>query len=356
MANDTPALWLLRLPEVFADLEPAIMEDLGAEMPRKLGRDFRLVRLANPARLHDSPASKFIRWNLPIQHMWPCRPLETAGFVEKAAQALWRKFSGARPQTVMAGALDPSAGRNFYRPLASNLRGRTLQLFPVQAATIRHAEEQNPLADSLFALVGEEGLFCGLHSPQRANGFHPGGTKFMRQSGPDAISRAGAKLAEALHHLALYRSAPASGGHWLELGASPGGMTAELLARGHRITAVDRAPLDARLAGAAGLHEVRMDVARFKPPAGTIYDAILCDMNGDARAAAAEVFRLAAHLRMGGLILFTLKLAGSGDYAEINTLAAAVTRRADEASLKRIALKHLSYNRHEFTMMFERGA
>jgi 23S rRNA (cytidine2498-2'-O)-methyltransferase len=353
-ANDTPALWLLRLPEVFAALEPAIMEDLGAEKPRKLGRDYRLVRLADPARLHDSPAAKFIRWNLPVRHMWPCRPRETAGFIEKAAQALWKKFGGAHPQTVMAGALDSSAGRNFYRSLASNLRGRTLQLFPEQAAAIRHAEDQDPRVDSLFAMVGEEGLFCGLHSPQRANGFHPGGTKFMRQSGPDAISRAGAKLAEALHHLALFRSVPESGCHWLELGASPGGMTAELLARGHRVTAVDRAPLDARLTGAAGLQELRMDVARFRPPAGRLYDAILCDMNGDARVAAAEVFRLAAHLRKGGLVLFTLKLAGSVNYAEINALAADVSRMAESAGLQRIALKHLSYNRHEFTMMLQR--
>lgn len=355
-ANDQPALWLLRLPEVFAGMEPAIMEDLGAEKPRKLGRDYRLVRLADPARLHDSPAAKFIRWNMPVRHMWPCRPRETAGFVEKAAQALWRKFGDSHPQTVMAGALDPSAGRNFYRSLASNLRGRTLQLFPAQAAAIRQAEEQDPRADSLFALVGEEGLFCGLQSPRQANGFHPGGTKFMRQSGPQAISRAGAKLAEALHHLALHRSAPESGSHWLELGASPGGMTAELLARGHRVTAVDRAPLDARLAGAADLQELRMDVARFRPPAGTLYDAILCDMNGDARAAAAEVFRLAAHLHKGGLILFTLKLAGSGEYAEINNLAADVSRMAESAGLQRITLTHLSYNRHEFTMTLERPA
>lgn len=355
-ANDSPALWLLRLPEVFAAWEPAILADLGAQASRNLGRDYRLVRLADPSLLHDSPAAKFIRWNLPVQHMWPCRPHETTGFIEKAAQALWRKFGGARPQTIMAGALDPSAGRNCHRSLASNLRGRTLQLFPPEAAAIRHAEEQDPRLESLFAMVGEEGLFCGLHSPLRANGFHPGGTKFMRQSGPGAISRAGAKVAEALHHLALHRSVPASGSHWLELGASPGGMTSELLARGQRVTAVDRAPLDARLAGAAGLQELRMDVTRFRPPAETRYDAILCDMNGDARTAAAEVFRLAAHLRKGGLVLFTLKLTGSGDLAETNKLAADVCRMAMDAGLQLITLTHLSYNRHEFTMMLEHPA
>ena len=45
-------------------------------------------------------------------------------------------------------------------------------------------------------------------------------------------------------------------------------MTAELLARGYRVTAVDRAPLDRRLENAPGLRMVLADAATFQPGAG----------------------------------------------------------------------------------------
>lgn len=209
-------------------------------------------------------------------------------------------------------------------------------------------------APTLFCLVGEEGLFCGLQSPRDSNGFHPGGTKFIRQTAPGMISRAGAKIAEALHHLALYRNAPAAGSHWLELGASPGGMTSELLNRNYRVTAVDRALLDARLKNASGLQEVRMDAAAYHPPPSTMYDAILSDMNGDALDSIAQVVRLSENLRPGGLVVFTLKMPGVTAFEEINRLAASILEAATAPGLREIAMIHLTYNRHEFTVFFER--
>ena len=337
-------------------METEIIGSLGAEKLKKLGREFLLIQTNDPALIHQSEAAKFLRWNLPVHHMWPCRPKETPGFIEKAAQALWRKFGAGNPQTILIGALDSDASNRYYRTLASNLRGRTLQLFPPQAGTIRDAESQNGDAPTLFCLVGEEGLFCGLQSPRASNGFHPGGTKFIRQTAPDMISRAGAKIAEALHHLALYRSVPAAGSHWLELGASPGGMTAELLKKDYRVTAVDRAPLDPRLKGAGGLQAVCMDAALFRPEAGMLYDAILSDMNGDARESIAQVARLSRNLGPGGLVVFTLKTPGVTAFGEINRLATSVVETAAAADLRRISMTHLTYNRHEFTLFFKRTA
>jgi len=355
-ANPSPAPWLIRVPEVFTGMEAEILRELGAQKLKKLGRDFLLIRLGEPARIRDSAAAKFLRWNLPVHHSWPCCPKETPGFIEKAAQALSRKFGGNNPQTVLTGPLDPDASNRYYRTLASNLRGRTLQLFPPQAGGIRDAEAQDHRAPTLFCLVGHEGLFCGMQSPQESNGFHPGGTKFIRQNAPGMISRAGAKIAEALHHLALHHRVPAAGSHWLELGASPGGMTAELLTRGCRVTAVDRAPLDARLAGADGLQAVCMDAADFQPPPATAYDAILSDMNGDARDSITQVIRLSKNLRAGGLVVFTLKMPGVTGFEEINGLTASVLDAATAAGLRVIAITHLTYNRHEFTVFFERAA
>lgn len=346
--------WLIRISEVFAGMEPDVFRDLGAQPLKKLGKEYHLVRFSDPGVLHDPGSAKFVRWNIPVNHSWPCNPQEVPGFIEKAAQAIFRKFAEANPQALIIGPLDPGSSNRYYRTLASNLRGRALQLFPAGVGKIRDAEEQAAGENTLFCLLGKEGLFCGLQSPRASNGFFPGGTKFIPQNAAGTISRAGAKIAEALHYLKLHRELPAAGAHWLELGASPGGMTAELLARGYEVTAVDRAPLDRRLEHAKGLIQVVADAASFKPPAKIIYHAILSDMNGHAEASIEQVIRLSAYLSEGGLVVFTLKMPGVAIYQEANELEENVVRLAKQGGLRRIACTHLTYNRHEFTLFFER--
>lgn len=349
------AKWLIRISEVFAGFENEILQSLGADFHKRVGREYLLVGIRDPKTIHQSEAAKYVRWNLPVHHSWPCSPQDMPGFVEKAAQALLHKFGGRKPQTLITGPLDPSASNRYYRVLASNLRGRALQLFPPQIGTIRDAETQNSQAPTLFCLIGKEGMFCGLQSPAAANGFYPGGTKFIRQNAPGTISRAGAKIAEALHHLQLTRQIPSADSHWLELGASPGGMTAELLARGYRVTAVDRAPLDKRLDQAAGLRPVIADAALFQPGPATTFAAVLSDMNGDAHESIRQVIRLSKHLIPGGLVIFTLKLPGVVTFAEANESENSVVAAAEEAGLHLFSSTHLTYNRQEFTLFFEKS-
>jgi hypothetical protein len=349
----TPATWLLRIPEVFAAWENEILTGLAATPVRKIARDYHLVRLADPEILAHSAAGRCVSWRLPIHHAWPCDPRRTDAFIEKAAQALARKFATHTPQTLLVGALDPGAANRYFRSLAANLRGRTLQLFPPPLAALRDATAQDPQAPTLFCLVGAEGLFCGIHSPLAANGFHPGGSKFIRQNAPGTISRAGAKIAEALHHLQLHRPLPPAGSHWLELGASPGGMTAELLARSYQVTAVDRAPLDPRLANSPALLTLLADAATYEPPPATRYAALLSDMNGNARESIRHLARLSRHLQPGGIAIFTLKLPGVSTLADFAQLESAVTAIAARAGLSWISTTHLTYNRHEFTLFFE---
>lgn len=344
---------LLRLPEVFDDWTAEILERLGAKTVKRLGKEWHWVRVA-AAGFADSPMGKYIAWSLPVQHSWPCQPAKTEGFIEKAAQALCRKFGSMDLQTIQVGAFDPGGDR-YYKTLASNLRGRALQLFDPALAAIRHAEQQDPQRQTLYVMVGREGLLAGVCTPAQAGAFHPGGTRFIRQQSEAVVSRAGAKIAEALHQLPLHAALPPAGAHWLELGASPGGMTAELLDRGFRVTALDRAPLDARLDGRPGLVFLQADVADFQPPSGVAFDAILSDMNGDARRAFAEVARLSAHLRPGGLVVFTLKLAGCGDLEAVESLSRDVRERAEAAGLEWLACRHLTYNRLEFTCLFRRS-
>lgn len=351
---EDPVQCLLRVPEVFEPWKADLLRDLGAERVRRLGKEFELVRIKLAAPLASSVAAKYVSWILPLQHVWPCQPKTMDGFIEKAAQALARKFASTDLQALMIGALDPGGDR-YYRGLASNLRGRALQLFDQPLREMHDAESQDPQRPTLYVLVGPEGLFAGVQSPAKAGGFHPGGIKFIRQNSADTISRAGAKIAEALHHLPLHASCPSAGAHWLELGASPGGMTAELLRRGYLVTAIDRAALDARLLGAPGLQVVQADVADFEPASGIRYDAILSDMNGDALLAFSRVGRLVRHLKPSGLVVFTLKLAGVETYDGINLLEQKLRLAVELAGLKWLVCRHLTYNRMEFTCILQRS-
>jgi len=344
--------WLIRIPEIFAGIADDVLRRMGAVSSTRLGQDYYLIKTSMPAAIRQSEAAKFARWNLPMEHTWPCNAQKMDGFIEKAAQTLLKKFGERKPQGIFIGTLQPTSPDKYYKGLASNLRGRVLQLFPKLAAPT--VEEQDPTAETLFCLVGKEGLFCGMQSPRASNGLYPGGSKYIDQDSADTISRAGAKIAEALHYLLLYRSPMREGRHWLELGACPGGMTSELLARNQRVTAIDRAPLDKRLDGRPGLKFFLDDVAAFQPRAGTTYDALLCDMNGPPEESIEQVIRLSRFLQPGGLVVFTLKVPRIDSIEEPNELFRLIVSMSKAAGLRLFAQTHLTYNRHEFTLFLER--
>jgi 23S rRNA (cytidine2498-2'-O)-methyltransferase len=345
--------WLVRVPEIFEGIADEVLKRYGAATSTRLGHDYYLIKTLTPLAIQQSEAAKFARWNLPMDHTWPCNAQKMEGFIEKAAQTLLKKFGERKPQGIFIGQLNPNSPDKYYKGLASNLRGRVLQLFPkLSAATV---EEQDPNAETLFCLVGKEGLFCGMQSPRAANGLYAGGSKYIDQDSPDTISRAGAKIAEALHYLLLHRAPLAAGSHWMELGACPGGMTSELLAREQRVTAIDRAPLDQRLKGRAGLKFVHADVATFEPRDGTMYDAILSDLNGPPEESMSHVIRLSPFLKPKGLVIFTLKVPRVETVDEPCALFRKIVKTATAAGLSLFAQTHLTYNRHEFTLFLEKA-
>ncbi len=344
--------WLIRISKNFEHFSKDIIDDLGAKLTKRLGEEYFLIQCPDSDALNNSDASRYIRWKLSMDHAWPCNPEKMEDFLEKAAQGLFKKFGDHDFQGIFVGRLDPSSNRNHYKVLATNLRNRILELFPDDLKRLKDPEEQDPQRSSLFCLVGKEGIYCGISSPLQANGFYPGGTKFISQKAPHTISRAGAKIAEALHYLSLHESLPLPNAHWLELGASPGGMTSELLERGYRVTAIDRAPLDSRLKGHKKLKYTKADVTRYNPPPQAEFDAVLCDMNGDVQLSLSHVIRLSKFLQKGGLVVFTLKTPGATNYKETNALYHKAIASATAANLKLIACTHLTYNRHEFTLFF----
>ncbi|TLD72243.1 hypothetical protein FEM03_02480 [Phragmitibacter flavus] len=349
----TPAAasWLIRIPELFSPFIPEILQRLATTSVTKLGNEYFVIKLPDPSLIRHSPVALFITWNVPIHHSWPCNPQKMEGFVEKAALTLAGKFQAMNPQSLLISPLLPGLPNSYYKSLASNLRGRALQLF--EPLPPHEAEEQDSTRPTLFCFVGKEGLFAGIQSPKQSNGFYAGGTRYIRQEAEQSISRAGAKVAEALHYLRLYRPEPAEGSRWLELGASPGGMTSELLARKQRVTAIDRAPLEPRLNGSPGLSFVKADVATFKTTPGFVYDALLCDLNGDPHQSIKHVIRLSDSLCSFGLIIFTLKTPGADTLEDLITLHDSVVTTASKAGLTLLASTHLNYNRQEFTLFFQ---
>jgi len=345
---------LIRISEVFSGLVPEILGILAAEKVKKLGSEYFLFQTETPELIRQSSAARFIRFHIPVEHSWPCNPEKMEGFIEKAAQTIYYKFESRNPQTILVGQLDPGSPKRYYKALASNFRGRALQVFELPEASPKTAEEQNPKKETLFCMIGKEGIFCGIVPPLEAGGIYPGGTKYIAQNADDTVSRAGAKIAEGLHFLSMHRRLPKRGAHWLELGASPGGMTSELLKREYEVSAIDRAPLDPRLANHPNLSFLREDVAEFVPPRGIRYDAILSDMNGPPRQAITLVTRLKDFLNPGGLAVFTLKTTGAQSIADIDTLEEDVLEIAKQNGFSLIAKTHLTYNRQEFTLFFER--
>jgi 23S rRNA C2498 (ribose-2'-O)-methylase RlmM len=128
-----------------------------------------------------------------------------------------------------------------------------------------------------------------------------------------------------------------------------------LAQRGYEVTAIDRAPLDPRLANHPKLSFIKDDTAAFIPPRGARYDAILCDLHGPGRQAIAHVTRLHDFLTPAGLVVFTLKTTGAETLPEIDALEKDVLTLAEMGVLHVIARTQLNYNRQEFTQFFVKG-
>lgn len=350
-AATTP--WLVRISEAFDEATPEILRSLGAITPKKLGAEFWWIETKEADAIHRSPAAVFLRWKLPLSHKWPCNPSKMPDFIEKAARGLQQKFVARNPQAVFVGALNPGSPDRWFKNLAANLRDVVAKQLP--SCVTREAEDQNPNAETLFALVGKEGLFSGMAAPRDCGGFHAGGGLFISTSGEGIISRAGAKIAEALHFLRLHRPALPKGARWLELGACPGGMTSELLRRDFHVTAIDVAKLDPRIAKHPLVKFVQANVAEYTPKRSDQFDALLCDMNGPPADSISQVVRLARTvLKPGGIAIFTLKLPRVRALRPALALLDETIATASRGGLRLIITTHLTANRHELTIFFEK--
>jgi 23S rRNA (cytidine2498-2'-O)-methyltransferase len=103
----------------------------------------------------------------------------------------------------------------------------------------------------------------------------PGGVIEFEEDRAGPPSRAYLKLWEALVRL---RRRPAPGERCLDAGASPGGWTWALAKMGARVLAVDRAPLEGRVAAMPGVEFIKHDAFTLKPGDIGPVDWLFCDV------------------------------------------------------------------------------
>jgi 23S rRNA (cytidine2498-2'-O)-methyltransferase len=148
-------------------------------------------------------------------------------------------------------------------------------------------------------------------------------------------SRAYLKLWEAL---TVIGARPGPGDLCLDLGASPGGWSWVLQQTGARVIAIDKAPLDHRIAALPGIEIRQMSAFALEPrslgPVDWLFSDVVCYP--------ARLLRLIETWLAAGTcrrFVCTLKFQGATDHETARRFAAIPDSR----------LMHLSHNKHELT-------
>jgi 23S rRNA (cytidine2498-2'-O)-methyltransferase len=138
----------------------------------------------------------------------------------------------------------------------------------------------------------------------------------------------------------------------VDLGASPGGWTWQLVHRGLMVTAVDNGPMDAALLDSGQVRHRREDGFRFRP--GEPVDWMVCDMVESP----SRVCALAARWIAEGWCreaIFNLKLPMKKRWEEVGR-AREIVAGAMAGRPHRLRLKHLYHDREEVTAWLAAGA
>jgi 23S rRNA (cytidine2498-2'-O)-methyltransferase len=175
-----------------------------------------------------------------------------------------------------------------------------------------------------------------LSSPTKTSPYPNGDLVFVEDRvGPP--SRAYLKLWEACTRIGAW---PVPGEQCLDLGASPGGWTWVVAALGAAVTALDRAPLDPRVAAMPGVTQMQGSAFTLEPRP---VDWLLSDVIAYPAPLLELVQRWVA-AEAAGRIICTIKLQGATDHAATDAFAAIPGGR----------LMHLGQNKHELTFVWQR--
>jgi 23S rRNA (cytidine2498-2'-O)-methyltransferase len=260
---------------------------------------------------------------------------------EPPVASVWALDIWTAPTSVAAASVSAAAAalRAVQRNWAAykvahggRMRLIAARLPPVKAASLRFPQLAPTSHLGAWTLLAPDRL---LFSGSKSSPFVNGECRFEEdRAGPP--SRAYLKLWEALTRLGAW---PAPGETCLDLGAAPGGWTWALARLGARVTAVDKAELDPRVAAMPGV-TVRQDSAWALPPEPV--DWLFSDVVAYPERLLGLVRRWidAAAARR---IVCTLKFQGETDFAAAEAFAAIPGGQ----------VAHLFHNKHELTFWWQ---
>jgi 23S rRNA (cytidine2498-2'-O)-methyltransferase len=175
-----------------------------------------------------------------------------------------------------------------------------------------------------------------LASPAKTSPFVGGECRFVEDRA-NPPSRAYLKLWEACTRLGEW---PLPGQICLDLGASPGGWTWAIAQLGARVTAIDRAPLDARVAAMPGVSFRQGSAFAVAPePADWVFSDVIA-----YPAPLLEMVRRWVDSGLAARIVCSVKFQGATDHDAAASFAAIPGGR----------VMHLFHNKHELTFVYQR--
>ncbi len=205
---------------------------------------------------------------------------------------------------------------------------------PVRARPLRFPEPAPTSHLGAWTLLDRDRM---LASPTKTSPFAMGECRFEEDHiGPP--SRAYLKLWEALTRLGVH---PGPGHRCLDLGASPGGWTWALASLGASVRAVDKAPLDPRIAAMPGVEQVIESAFATAPEP---VDWLVCDVVAYPVRMLDLMERWIA-AEAANRIVCTVKFQGATDHATA----------AKFSTLSHGRLVHLFHNKHELTFLWTRA-
>jgi len=178
-----------------------------------------------------------------------------------------------------------------------------------------------------------------MAASSRCSSPFPGGVINFEEDREGPPSRAYLKLWECFVRLRLK---PGKGERCLDAGASPGGWTWVLSRLGTDVTAVDRSPLDEKIASMPGVSFIRHDAFTLKPEEIGPIDWLFCDVI----CYPPRLFEWIEKWLVSGLcknFVCTIKMQGSVD----NGVDFDTPRRF--AAIPGSQVLHLYHNKHELT-------
>ncbi|OCH97370.1 SAM-dependent methyltransferase [Legionella jamestowniensis] len=254
------------------------------------------------------------------------------------AQDIWLEPQFVKFQSISeAVKILRQAGKFWYlHPIAHIRRSRLIEeQLRKCPLLLRHFPVTEIPSIGCFSLLDQHTL---VYSVQRLKKW-PQGQCFFIEDKINPPNRAYLKLWEAL---TLLEKHPIPGEWALDLGASPGGWTYVMHSLGANVTAIDKAPLDIKIATLSNVNFIQQSAFALEPAQlDRRYDWVLSDVACYPERAYTLINKWIESGKAKQLI-FTIKLQGKNDLASIKPFQA----------IPNSYITNLFYNKHEATFFY----